>query len=194
MTDPNFPHVVTVQAPAIEPVSLARVRAHLRIDDNDSDDDLSELIYVASRHVETTISRALITQTIDVTFDEFLDAMYIPRSPLQSVTSVTYTDTAGAGQTLGTSVYLVDTNRDPGEVRLDYGQTWPDTYPANNAVTIRAVVGYGDTADDVPAPIRHAILMTIGDLYENRETSAPIMIYTIPFSVESLLAQYRRRY
>jgi len=36
-------------------------------------------------------------------------------------------------------------------------------------VVVQAVVGYGASKNLIPAPIRSAILLLIGDLYENRE-------------------------
>ena len=47
---------------------------------------------------------------------------------------------------------------------------WPDTYDRANAINIEFVCGYGDDAEDVPASLRAAMLLHIGDLYENRQT------------------------
>jgi uncharacterized phiE125 gp8 family phage protein len=195
MWEKAFPNVVIVQGPAIQPVTLHEVRRHCRIDGNEEDDVLTRQIPRAVGLAEGDLGRALITQTIDVTFPGFSNRLYIPRPPLQSVTSVTYTDTAGDAQVLDSSIYRVLTNVEPGEVRLEYGQTWPDTYEVEHEVTIRCVVGYGALASDVPEAIKAGILFQVGHLFENREQTAPgIEIREIAVNARDYWADYRVRY
>lgn len=184
--------------PAIEPVSIADAKDHLRVSGNDEDAYISSLITAARQQVENTCGRALITQTWDMWVDQFpysMDYVDIPKAPLQSVTSITYVDTAGATQTLSSSVYTVDSDSIPGRVYLAYNQTWPDVRSQRKAVKIRYVAGYGPTKEDVPLPIRHAMLLLIAHFYENRE---PINIGNtvtpIPLAFESLLMPYRLAY
>lgn len=112
----------------------------------------------------------------------------VPRSSLQSVTSITYYDGNGALQTLDPSVYDVETGN-PGRIAPRYGQIWPTTLPRIGAVTIRFVSGYGDTADTVPANAKHAMKLLIGNWYENRE-SAVIGTIVSPLvdAIDSLMA------
>lgn len=64
---------VLVTAPASEPVVLADVRAHLRIDDDDTSNDtlLNLLIQAARRYAESYTGRSLITQTWRAVADGF---------------------------------------------------------------------------------------------------------------------------
>jgi hypothetical protein len=60
-------------------------------------------------------------------------------------------------------------------VQRSYVGTWPSVYPRPDAVQITYTAGYSSTsspfnaASGVPAAVKSAILLTIGDLYENRE-------------------------
>ena len=54
-------------------------------------------------------------------------------------------------------------------------------------------MGYGDNATDVPAGLRHWLLMRVGTLYENREEVAILgrgKVEALPF-IDGLLDPYR---
>lgn len=182
---------ITVQ-PAREPVSLQDAKDHLNLT-HDLDDALVEvLIQSARERVEKHTGRALITQTRQLVLGAFENSMLLPYPPLQSVDSIAYVDTAGTAQTLAAAVFDEDTTGEPGRVLLAYEQSWPEARSQFNAVTITYKAGYGDNAQDVPAPIRSAMLLIIGHLYENREeTIVGTIIDNIPMGVEYLLAPYQ---
>lgn len=71
-------------------------------------------------------------------------------------------------------------------------QVWPGSYHREDAVSVTYVAGYGN-ADAVPAPIKAAILLIVGHLYENREASTVgVSAELLPMAVDALLAPYRR--
>ncbi|MCB0729345.1 MAG: head-tail connector protein, partial [Ignavibacteriae bacterium] len=92
--------------------------------------------------------------------------------------------------TLATESYLVDTRQ--AVVWLRYGYSWPGASLREAAgVVVRYTAGYG-AAEAVPARLRHAILMLVGHLYENREaTSQAGALTATPMGVERLLWPYR---
>ena len=69
---------------------------------------------------------------------------------------------------------------------------WPEPGRVAAGIEIAFVAGFGALAADVPAPIRHAVLMLIAHWYEHRD---PIEIGSaeanIPAPVSELLMPYR---
>jgi len=181
-----------VTAPAEEPVSLALAKAHLRVTASEEDALIQSLIIAARDQAETFTRRRFITQTWDLVLDCFpWWRLELPNAPLQSVSSITYIDTAGGSQTLDAAKYLVDAKTDPGRLEPAYGEVWPTTRLQMNAVTVRFVCGYG-LAAAVPQPIKHAMLLLIGHLYQNREAIVVGELpQELPLGVQSLLAPYR---
>lgn len=184
-----------VVAPASAPVTLAEAKAHLRVTASTEDTLIGALVEAATQHLDGwqgILGRALVQQSWELTLDAFPadeEAIRIPLPPVSSVVSVTYLDAAGAQQTMPPGDYVVDTLSPDAWITLAAGETWPDTLDRINAVTVRFVTGYGAAAD-VPAPIRAAILLIIGDLYANREGQSDRAITVNP-TVDNLLRPYR---
>lgn len=185
-----------VTGPAMEPVSRNEAKAHLRVDLSDDDTLIDSLITAVRTHVEQVLSRTLVTQTLDLPLDCFPAGREIrlPRPPLVSVTSVTYTDDEGNVGSVDAGEYVVDTDRKPGRVVLKNGRAWPAvTLREAAGVRVRYVAGYGDAAA-VPGPIKAAILLLVGTLYENREdtlVAQGVTVMQLPFGVEALLMPYK---
>ncbi|NNF65982.1 MAG: hypothetical protein HKM98_00570 [Gammaproteobacteria bacterium] len=181
-------------APTTEPVTLNEARLHLRIDDCHNDDDsyVEALIKSARHRVEGFLHRALISQTWKLYLPEFPTEIMLPMGDVQSVSSVEYVDTDGSPQTLATSEYQTDLNAVPARIKEAYSKNWPSTRVNEyNAVTVTFVAGYG-AASAVPEPIKQAILLIVGHLYENRENvSAGTQLYDVPQGADSLLWPYR---
>ena len=139
--------------------------------DATEDDILTSLIKTAREQVEVFTRRALITQTWDAYLDEFPRKNFIPLpfGQLQSVTSLSHTDSSGTLTTMiPITEYLVDTVSEPGRIVLPYGLSWPcySWYPVN-PIACRFICGYG-AAVNVPEGIKTAIKMVIADLYSER--------------------------
>jgi uncharacterized phiE125 gp8 family phage protein len=116
------------------------------------------------------------------------------------VTSIKYDDSGGVETTLATTEYEVDTVSQPGWV-VPITTGWPTAiWEGINAVRIRFVAGYDpgtdspiDLAANVPQSIKAAILLHVGQLYDQREDVAVgTVINRIPTGgVEHLLRQFR---
>jgi len=185
-------------APAVEVVSLAEAKQHLRVDV--TDDDSLIAIYAASAREfsETYLRRALITQTWDFFLEAFPAGaeIKIPLPPLQSIDAIRYLDEAGVERILDSGFYTVDAPAGPdadcGRVRFNYGHPWPSTFKDRRAVRITAVCGYGSAPSDVPSAIRAGVLLLTANLYENRQDVVTGTIATeIPRTSEFLFAPYR---
>lgn len=179
-------------AATIKPFSLTEIKQHLIIDDEFSDDDtyLDILIDVVTDYVENYTRRALLTQTITAYYDDFPLCIEIERPVLQSVSSISYVDGNGDTQVMDAADYTVDTASTPARIVPVYGNSWPSTRSVFNAVTIVYVAGY-TSASLIPKQIKQAMLLMIGDLYENRENNvAGVSIKEQTFATKSLLMPY----
>ena len=167
--------------PATEPVTLAEVKEHLRIDGNDYDSMLTSLIASCRSWCEQYQNRAYITQTWETYFDSWHFPMRPARPPLQSVTSIKYTDSSNTQFTWASTEYNVDAVTDPARISLGANKTVPNVVLApQNAIVIRYVTGYG-TESDVPASVKLAIKIMIGHRFENPENES------VPDAVRFLL-------
>ena len=178
-------------SPATEPVTLADAKAHLRVDGTDEDAYITGLIGVARVAAEERLERTLVSTTWRLTLDGFPDAIKLTMPPIVSVQSLTYWDATGVQQTLAPADYVLDAVSEPGYLVPAPGKAWPSTQSGRvNTVTVDYTAGYGATAADVPPPIRHWILLAIGDLYAQRERSAERPVVAQNFA-DGLLDTYK---
>jgi len=193
--------LVTVVAPTIQVVSVADVKAHARIDISDDDHQVQRKIAEATALVEDYCGLALLTQTLDWTFDEFpcseeSEPPYIalPRSPVSSVTSLTTTDEYGNSTVMSSSNYYVDTASHPGRLCLSSFAWWPTYVRRYAGISIRFVAGW-TSATDVPAPIVEAVLHVVAWSYGFRGDDVvgglPGSAAQLPATVYEKLAPYR---
>jgi len=187
------PQLVT--APAAEPIALADVKRHLRIETSNTDDDtlLESLIDAAIAYLDGytgILRRCLINQTW-VEKWEYFPGVRIPLrlAPVSSVTHVKYYDGDDVLQTVSASDYSLQTGPGGSYVVVDNDAAWPDVYPRDDAVQITYVAGYGASGTSVPAPIIHAMRLHIERLYEGANwPDAPAHVA----AEMALLAPYRR--
>lgn len=152
-------------APTTEPLTLDEVKDHLGLarEVSDWDSKLRAQLTAARQDIEDRTNRQFVTATWTLKLNGFAygtGVIYLPRAPLQSVTSITYLESvAGVSTTWSSSNYRVSL-KEPGEVTLAYGQSFPSLYPVSDAVTIVYVAGYG-AASAVPEKVKHAIKMRL---------------------------------
>lgn len=185
--------LVLVTPPDGLPLDPAEVIAHLRLEDDVAEAEealLSSLMAAAGEVVEHRTHRALLTQTWQLTLDWFpcpTSAIRIPKPPLQSITSITYVDAAGATQTLASPAYVVDSTGLTAKILPTYGTSWPPTRSQPSAVIITFVAGYDDPAK-IPESLRAAMKLLLANWYENREaTISGTIISQVPMAVAALL-------
>lgn len=196
-----------ITPPTAEPVSLADARARLRVVATAEDADLLAMIAEARAMAEGECGRQFLTATYSLVLDGFptyLDqrpasvrygeprrlwdqTIRLPRPPCQSVTWVKYYDPNGVQQTLDPSAYILAASGEPARL-VPVPQTyWPGTqYGRPEAVEVRFVAGYGDTAAAVPREAKAAILDILAHRFQKRGDEAAV---GIPPTARRLLDQ-----
>lgn len=186
--------------PAVEPVTVAEAKAHLRVDTSDDDTYIGTLITAAREWCEQYLDRTLINTQWVMRFDKFPDSgiepVELPRPPMvasgtATAVTVTFTQEAGPTSTYSTAEYRVDRLATPGSILPIYGSTWTPHRQDDNAISVTWWAGYGAGGSSVPAAIRHAILMIVGILYEKRAAAESGSLNEVPFGVKSLLDSQR---
>jgi uncharacterized phiE125 gp8 family phage protein len=194
---PRPPRLTLITAPTVEPISLDEAKEHARVEGTDSDAFLNRAILTARLHLEGLTGRALITQTWKMTIDRFTRGIEIPLPPCQAVTAISYFDSNGRAQTIDLQTVSIEGLGDAAAaiVRPLPQTSWPATIDLPGAVSITFRAGYGDGADDVPEPLRTAILMHVNEQYDNRQitmTPGSSGVRT-PAGYDDLVSDFRLR-
>ncbi|MGG7518511.1 head-tail connector protein [Allorhizobium undicola] len=184
---------VELAAPASEPVSLADVKAHLKIDHTDEDDLLSGLISVARRHAEaetglTTISRPMRLYLDDWPRDEVIQ---IASGPVQTLDAVTVYDETGVPVQVSLEDHLLDGVARPARLWL---RERPLPGRVLNGIEIDFTAGFGEAAADVPDGLKRAMLLHVAAMFACRgAVTLADQPALVPPGYERLIAPFCRR-
>lgn len=150
------------------PISLAAAKAHLRVLHEDDDAVITNLILAAVDEFEQRTGRAFSAITAQLRLSEFPDdAIAIPRPPLQAVSSITYTTSAGV-VTMPAGDYVVDATHSPG--LITHVSTWPAAIDRPGSIVISFTAGNPAACS---ARIKNAILLWLDLHYhEQKEDTA----------------------
>ena len=188
----------TIITPAtLKALTVQEVKDYLRVDSDAEDTLLGVLIDAATQMAESYLGRFLLTTVIEEFYDFFpvyktgvdpfrgdRNIIHLSRGPVQSLASVKYIDGNGDEITVDASDYRTDLVSEPSRIFPEHG--WYGTKDTVNAVIVRYTCGYTQ-ASDVPANIKMAMLLMIGEMYEKRMDS----VHRLPTASEFLLNPYR---
>lgn len=152
-------------------VSLDKAKRQCRVRHTEEDEDIEDLIGVATDIVEGITWRCLIRSTLQLWLRRFpcgREPIVLPRPHCVSLTSVTYVDEGGTEREL--EGVVLAKRSEPATIVPTYGTSWPSTRGLPESVCVTYVAGYDD-ADEIPKAIKQAILMVLGRLYLSREDS-----------------------
>jgi uncharacterized phiE125 gp8 family phage protein len=187
---------ILVTPPAIEPLTLdeAKLRAGQEWVAGDPRDALMlGNIRAARAYVENDTGLALLTQTRDIYLDRVTGpVLRLPEQsrPLQSVTSIKTTDTAGVQTTLAPGGYVVDLAT--ARIYLASGGAWPCDGRLFLPWTIRIVSGWASVALIPPDLFQAVALMTAHLSTFGRDVlQVGHIVATTPLGYEDLVAPYR---
>ncbi len=209
--------LIRIEAPAGAVLGLTRVKQHLRVEHTDDDALIQGLIDAATELLDGAsgwLGRALAPQSWRYAVAGFpcpnlreiarlgsrAYAIRLPLAPVSAVSSLRYTALDGSDTLLDAAAWrLLQPESGNGRAYLLplYDAQWPSDARCDlDSVRIEFSCGYApqnaspvDYGSGVPAPIRHAMLLLIGQWYDNR---ADIGNGTeLPNASRALLANYR---
>lgn len=200
-----------VTASTFEPISLQRAKANCHVADGDKshDDFLIGAIKEARDYIEKSLGCVLCQSTWRQTLDEFPNGTSGTREeyryrvlrrplpieldvwPVQSVTSVTYSDTLTTTTTISSDLLSQPIGTGKYSLRLKGYQSWPSSAYTPNAVSIQFVAGFA-SRNDIPPVLVRAMLMLISHWFENREATVVGSVSSeVAFGVNSLIEMVR---
>lgn len=171
---------------------------HCKVEEGDEETAYGSLVSAyleaAIARVEATSGRMLYKRTLKLTADAFGTALVLPASPVISVASVAYVDTAGVTQTLDAAAYALVGRLETPALFPVYDTTWPALRDFPGAVTVTFDAGYGETADDIPAALRMAVLQTVADWMRFAGNVATAALHELPDSAYRACQPFRREW
>ena len=179
--------------PAVEPLSLAEAKAHLRLDAADEDQLVERLIAAARASVESATRLVMIAQSWRVSLEVWPreGVVSLPVRPLLSVDAVRAFDASGAATLVPAGDYEVD--REAGTVAAKAGAAGFAPSLSAGGIEVDFTAGFGPAGADVPAPLRQAMLMLAAHWFEHRSAVAVGDVpEPVPAGVAALTAPYRR--
>lgn len=184
-----MPSILT-SPPAIEPVSLAEAKAHLRIGHSDDDEAIARLIAAARRHVEAHTGLCLIAQGWSHFRDDWPETgiVELPQAPVSSVDEVIVYGDDDTPATIDPAHYHADLVSRRCRLLLRGSRYWARPGRIGNGIEIQVTAGFGAAATDVPAELRQAILELAGHWYAHRGDGDPP---PLPLSAARLIDGFR---
>lgn len=167
-------------------LDLDLIKEHLVVGHHDDDSLISAYWESAIGYCEGICSTQLISRGRTGLFPAFSESMSLGKR-VTSVELVTYIDATAEPQTLDPTLYGLEYRGPDYFLVPAAGETWP---AGANYVTVSYTAGDVDP----PAPVEQAVLLVIGHLYQNRETTANVAMHEVPHSVEALLRPYAERW
>ena len=163
--------LISITPRALQPITLAEAKLHLRVDTGSDDTLINVLIIAATDAAEHLMGRAVLPQTWQLTLDSFeANEITLQKPPISAITSVKYLQSSdGVLTTLSPGAYVLATANDyTARLVPAYGTNWPASRRMPEAVRIVFVTGYAD-ATSVPELIKAWIKLRLAALYENRQ-------------------------
>lgn len=168
---------VTTDA-ASEPVSTADMKSYLKVDYNDDDDEIDEMVVAARKFVEGYIGRKLGSQTLKATWTKYHKLTRLPYAPINSVTTVKTIDQDTETTLTEDSDYYV--------LGGDVDKYLEFSSAGSTGLEVVYTAGY----TTIPDAIIKAIKRLVAKMYEFRGDDVE-PIECMDAITKSLLAQYR---
>lgn len=150
-----------------ELVTLEQCKANSVIEYSDNDALYTLLRDAAVEDAENYTGQRFKHRNVTISFANWATVLELPLYPVQSITSVTYVDEDGDTQTVALADYLFYETNHTNKLKFSWA-TAPSLEENNEfPIQVACVVGYAD--EDVPAAIKHAVLMRFSHKERFRE-------------------------
>jgi uncharacterized phiE125 gp8 family phage protein len=193
-----------IEAATTHPVSLADLKTHCNIDQDDAVFDAGLNVYLgaAIRFVSERASLVLAPATYRIERTSFWSgALNVLVTPVRDIKSIVYVDESGVEQSVADTHYRWRRTPTGAELELKSGFPIPPVMPERwDAVQVEVFAGFDDpaatgTGEDpelsLPETAQQAILLLAGHWFENREAVAGSDLASVPWAVDALLAQLK---
>lgn len=185
-----MPVYVPIGDEPASPVTLAEMKAHLRVDFDDDDSIISDKLAAALAFINGPqgINYTLAARQFHLFLPSFAalrEGLYT--QPVASVEAVDWRDDAGAWQGVPATDYRLVSGY-PARLVLNPGKGWPSAPPAPDAVRITFTLGHASGA--VPADLKAAVKMLAAHWYRNDVPVTDRAMMEVPLTVQAILAKY----
>jgi uncharacterized phiE125 gp8 family phage protein len=182
-----------IQPPLAEPLTLADLKAHIRVQNDEEDTVLACLIRVAREHLERVTGLALISQGWRLYLDCWPDdgALEISHGPVLAVDAVRAFDEFGEESEVALAGHVLDGVRRPARLWL---RERPAARQAMNGIEVDFTAGFGESGADVPDTLKRAMLVHAAHCYEFRG-AVPVEMQpaSMPEGYDRLVAPFLMR-
>ncbi len=178
-----------INAPPIEPVSLAGAKEFLRVDHDHEDALITDLITVARERVEQMARASLITRRrAYISSRVCASRLFINHSPIRHIHAVSVLDGDDNGVEIPISELFINRRATPVSIYVNSRALFSDFAPDPAAIRVELDAGYGTEPEDVPMQLRQAVLLLLAQHYEHRDEA---LMRPVPMMVDALLMPYR---
>lgn len=184
-------------------VTIDEAKMHLRValpdetgalPETDEDTLIGAFLQAATAHLDGPagiLGRCILSQTWRIDYDRFCRSLLLPLVPVSDIVSVTWRNSAGQISTIDDDEYLTEVD-DRGNVYLRFRNAYafPTDLYDRQAVSVTFKAGY--PVDEFPPALKVAILLLVGNWYDNREATVLGSVNELPFAVRALISPFVR--
>lgn len=182
----------------VEFVTIAELKNQCRLPaaSTDHDSDLTDLRTMAIADIEAGTDRPLANVTMQMRARSLpadrRQQIYLPKGPIQSVSSVTYYDSNGAQQTVDAANYEVVTG-DDGFIQANANFDWPaGSVDIDRALPVEIIYAAGyASAGNVPPLAKQAVKLLVAFWFSFRMAGNEKVIESVPMGYGHLLDRLR---
>lgn len=149
-----------------ELITVEEAKAHLRVDSDDENGLIGDIIVDARGWIESYTGLILTRRSVKEVLPRFTSRL---RSwPIETIDAVAYIDASGAVQALDAALYVPQVTARPAAL---LGRRWPNLYHGSR-VTVELTAGFASAQEvkDFSPNLMRAMKLLIAGFYHDRET------------------------